>query len=207
MPNFSKIDLYFLLFNFYDSVYNLNKFSFFKSNLADRIVQNNRKNVIEFLNSNFPKAKTNFPILGNIKKFHEVFLKNILEQFKICNYNLNFCYFQNCLRSIMENKVVVTNADKNLGVVLVEEHIYNELCLVHLKDTSTYKQIYFNPHFLLYDTCKKALINLNINNHISNSLFKTLLNNVINKKLPNLSILLKLHKIPKLGIRHLKKLF
>ena len=92
--NFSKIDLYFLLYNFYESLYNLNKYCFFKTNSANSIINNSQVSIINFLNKNFPKTKTNFPILAQTKKFHEVFLKNVLAQFKLSKENINFSFFK-----------------------------------------------------------------------------------------------------------------
>ncbi len=207
VPNFSKIDLYFLLYNFYDSLYNLNKFTFFKLNSANCVIENSRASIINFLNNNFPKAKINFPILAHTKKFHEAFLKNVLSQFKLSRENINFSFFKKSLKSIKENKIIVTSADKNLGVVLIKEDIYNNLCLSHLNDSSTYKKIIFNPHFFVVNLCRETFVSLKNNGHISNSLFNILYNNLFNKKLPSFRILVKLHKMPKLGIRPLENCF
>ena len=104
---------------------------------------------------------------------------------------------------IKNNSIVIANADKNVGIVLIENHIYNSLCIEHLQDSYTYKNINFNPQFLLYKTCNDTLTNLNDNNHISDSLFNILSTNILYKKLPNFRILPKLHKKDKFGIRPL----
>lgn len=105
--------------------------------------------------------------------------------------------------NIKKNDIIVTNADKNIGTVLIESRIYFKLCFDHLSDKTIYLEIDDNPLDKIYNDIMSNLNYLHDNGHIISSLFillKNTLNN--NKTLANFRIMPKLHKT-KLGIRPL----
>lgn len=94
--------------------------------------------------------------------------------------------------------IVIKNADKNIGITIIDKKIYNEMCHEHLGDPYTYKKLEKNP---LDASCTKIKAILNM-------LFdKKLIDlDTLNKLMPKDSRLgifyglLKLHK-EKLGLR------
>ena len=77
---------------------------------------------------------------------------------------------------------------------MIDSTIYENLCLEHLNDSTTYTRVYTNPQFSIFQNCKNTLFSLNQSNHISNSLYKKLLKHIHYKKLPSFNIMPKLHK-------------
>ena len=136
------------------------------------------------------------------KKFHNEFLKTILSRFDTNVFNSNLYTFNKSLSEIKRNKIIITPADKNVGIVLIESNVYYKLCTEHLLDATIYSNISFNPHFFLLDKCRKTLSSNFSNCHISHDLFKKLNSCITDKKLPSFRILPKVHK-PKFGIRPL----
>ena len=105
--------------------------------------------------------------------------------------------------SLKKKKIIVTKADKNIGIILINSSLYNKLCIEHLINDITYKKIDFNPQFLIYNKTKNILLDLKTNGHISNSLYNCIFTKIKNKKLANFKILIKLHKENKFGVRPL----
>ena len=111
--------------------------------------------------------------------------------------------FKSILNSLKSNDLTITLADKNIGIVVINTSLYNNLCAEHLSDDLTYTKIDFNPQYKIFSDAKFCLRDLNNKGHITNSLFKTLFSKIHNKKLAKFGILVKLHKPNKFGIRPL----
>ena len=106
------------------------------------------------------------------------------------------------LNRIKSNKnIIIKPTDKNLGITILENGIYKELCEDHLKDNTTYKPI-INPHTL--DTTLHKIISLihhlHDHKHISIDQHNRLLPKRDKSKLGTFYILPKLHK-KELGVR------
>ena len=140
----------------------------------NRIINKNNLSIIQYLNKEFPNNKFNFPILSNVKKFHHEFLSNILNRISLNNSNCDYYFFKKTLNFIKNNDIIITQADKYVGICICDSKIYYDLCFKHLEDRFTYTPIDYNPHFYLFNLCKCKLINLNANSHISDSLFNKL---------------------------------
>ncbi len=119
------------------------------------------------------------------------------------NNNFNLKNLKSTLTSLKNKKLTITLADKNIGIILINSNLYNNLCIEHLINDDTYKKIDFNPQFFIYNKAKNTLADLCTQGHISDYLFSLISKNLQNKKLANFRILLKLHKINKFGIRPL----
>lgn len=107
------------------------------------------------------------------------------------------------INSLKKNKLTITLADKNIGIVIIDTYLYNNLCFEHLNNDVTYDKIDFNPQFKIFQDTKDILYKLNEKGHISNRLFKSILQKIKNKKLANFKLLIKLHKSNKFGVRPL----
>ena len=116
---------------------------------------------------------------------------------------MNIKTLKNILIFLKKNKITVTSADKNIGIILIDTNLYYNLCIEHLIKDTTYKQIDFNPQFMILNRAKTILFDLNKNGHISNSLCKSILHRMNNRKLAKFRALIKLHKPNKFGIRPL----
>lgn len=105
----------------------------------------------------------------------------------------------NCLfKFIKEKPFKVAECDKNIGVVIVNHNLYNNLCNSLLCDTNTYDKLDSNPLDLVNNQIKETLNYLLSNKLISKKIFEKLL--VSNPKLGKFRILFKLHKT-KFGLR------
>jgi hypothetical protein len=217
IPTFSKIDLFYYLYNFYISLQKLNNsllYSFSKEKIRNKTkslnsLSDNSNKLIPYLKKSISYPIKNLKVLNIIRKFRFEFLNNfrssINESFSSSNKNLNLFniyLLKKSLKDIKNKNIIITNADKNLGTVLIESTIYYDLSLSHLNDTILYQPIDFNPSHLLYHKCFETINNLFQYGHISKSFYNILINNIQNKKLPNFRILPKLHK-SKFGIRPL----
>ena len=86
------------------------------------------------------------------------------------------------INSLKKNKLTITLADKNIGIVIIDTYLYNNLCFEHLNNDVTYDKIDFNPQFKIFQDTKDILYKLNEKGHISNRLFKSILQKIKNKK-------------------------
>ena len=102
-----------------------------------------------------------------------------------------------------DDELIVLNADKNIGTVIINNNIYTKLCFDHLDDKKTYKMINYNPQFEMINTTKNLMLTLKNNNHMSDKLFKCFNNNINFKKLSKFRVNPKLHKEHKFGVRPL----
>ena len=205
VPSFNKINIYLLLFNLYNSLYNFNKNNFFLSskNKTTNNTTHNEDTILNYLKREFTiPDKTNYPILQSTREFHNHYLSNILKEVNISYAHNSLNSFQKIIKEIKNNEIIITNCDKNVGIALVEKKIYRKLCFDHLNDNLTYEKINYNPHFFLINHCQQTINDLNKNNHISDTLFNKLSTHIKNKKLPNFKLYPKLHK-KKFGIRPL----
>jgi hypothetical protein len=213
VPTFSKLDLYYYLYNFYDSISILNKYVFYSLKYKSLTFESNNssaikeKSILQYLNKLFPSKSKNIPILSTTIAFHNDFLKKLfinlnLNQTNSFQKNLDFKSFNDLLFNIKSNNIIVSNCDKNIGIALIEKEIYYNLCFDHLNDTLTYKKINQNPQFSLTNDCKSIMLNLFNSNHISSKLYNKFISNILYKKLPSFKILPKLHK-EKFGVRPL----
>ena len=115
---------------------------------------------------------------------------------------MNIFEFKKFLINLKHNNIKITTADKNIGTVLIDNDIYNELCFQHLMDTKTYKELNESPQFLVVQKTKNLIYDLNLHGHITDKLLKIFNSNILCKRLANFRILIKLHKT-KFGIRPL----
>ena len=210
IPNFKKIDLFYILYNFYISLNRLNSNCIFnlnrKEGSSSPIISVNKPNTIKnFLFKEFPAKTPHLHSLSFINTFRREFLTNLLSFTNLNNstYNININTLKNILILLRKNKITVTSADKNIGIILIDTNLYYQLCTEHLIKDNTYKQIEFNPQFMILNKAKNVLYDLNKNGHISNSLFNSILPKLSNKKLAKFRALIKLHKPNKFGIRPL----
>ena len=211
IPNFKKIDLFYIHYNFYISLNRLNTNSFYKLktkntfNLSKDLEKENSIKVSDFLSKEFPIKTKHLYSLNFLNNFRKEFLINFLSFFKQNTNSLftNIKSIKNTLTFLKNNKITLTTADKNIGIILIDTNLYNNLCIEHLINDNSYEKIVFNPQFLIYNKAKKIISDLNLTGHISNSLCKTILSNLKFKKLASFRILIKLHKTNKFGIRPL----
>ena len=210
IPNFKKIDLFYILYNFYISLNRLNTNSMFnlkakKLNVFSNAISVKKDTINNYLTKEFPIKPALLGSLSFINIFRREFLSNI-HLFYNTNHqtnNLNINSLRKIIISLKKENITVTSADKNIGIILIDTNLYYKLCIEHLINANTYKKIEFNPQFLIFNKAKNVLLKLNNLGHISNSLFKTIMPKLINKKLANFRILIKLHKINKFGVRPL----
>ncbi len=205
VPSFNKIDLFYILYSFYISLNRLNNSSIYSFTNTSYITRNNdHKSFNDFLKKQFPlKTKLNSSLYF-LDTFRKEFLSHILEFFKKdSNINLSINKLKNILISLKKKEITITTADKNIGIILIDNNLYNKLCLEHLTDTNTYKKVDFNPQFKIFLEAKTTLENLNNRGFISDSMFKAIYPKLFYKKLANFRILIKLHKPKKFGIRPL----
>ena len=205
VPTFNKIDLYFLIYNFYNSLHSLNNNVIFATHSTNT---NNNSNIhpqlIKYLNKNFPNPKKDIFTLNNSKEFYKLYFTNLLKEFNTDQYNntTSFSFFDKLLRSIKNKNIIITQCDKNVGISLFQSSIYNSLCINHLKDSNTYKPLTHNPQQDLLNSARLLLSDLKSKSHISSNLASILTESVKNKKLPKFRALPKLHK-PNFDIRPL----
>jgi hypothetical protein len=114
------------------------------------------------------------------------------------NYNLSFEQINILKHYIKHKPFSVIECDKNIGTCLISNENLNELCLEHLSNEKIYKKFLSNPLEETMNKIKDEISSLYINDHISDKVFKVLLNNspVIGK----FRVLAKLHK-NKFGLR------
>jgi len=105
----------------------------------------------DFLKKEFPlKTKLNSP-LSFLDNFRKEFLTHILDYFKKdSNINLSINKLKNILVTLKKNNITVTTADKNIGIILIDNKLYNKLCIEHLTDNNTYSRVNFNPQFKIF---------------------------------------------------------
>lgn len=231
VPKFTKINIFYLIYNFYISLNQLNNNCFFKkssainsnkesnSNMVNankennpNIINSNKNNnsnvihtVFKYLNKEYPKPTSLRFSIDFLDSFRINYMKNILSQLKMSKdeFKINLNSIRKALLDIKKNNLIITTADKNIGITILTSNIYNQLCFQHLTDVKTYEKIDFNPQFKIFSDCSKELISLNNNNHISDKVFKCLYPKIHSKKLASFSIMPKLHKHEKFGIRPL----
>jgi len=117
--------------------------------------------------------------------------------------NFNISSLNKTLTDIKNNKLTITKADKNIGIILINTNLYNKLCIEHLVTDNTYKRVDFNPQYYIYSKAKICILNLYNTNQISKNIFDLIMPNLKYKKLAKFRILIKLHKPNKCGIRPL----
>ena len=144
------------------------------------------------------RVNKNIPILTESLEF-KIEIMSQISEISYNNFrNVSFSEFKSISKFQKEKPFKVVELDKNVGMAMISNSLYDDLVMEHLNDISTYKLIDTNP---LEDTIKivnNSLENLLINKNISHKLFKML--EVNNAKLGNLRLLPKIHK-DKFGIR------
>ncbi len=111
--------------------------------------------------------------------------------------NISFSQLQSLIRFQKEKSFKVINCDKNVGLAIISNELYNESVLKFLNTDTAFVELLEDP---LYDTknyIKDEIIN---SSNISNKLGKCLLKNIENTKLGSFRLLAKLHK-PKFSWR------
>ncbi len=195
------------------SLNRLNNYSYFKlkkdngrdvNNFSKKKTENN---ISDFLTKEFPIETKHLYSLNFLNGFRKQFLNNINNLFinstKNNSFNFNINTLKKTLIDIKNNHLTITKADKNIGIILINTNLYNNLCIEHLINDNTYKRIDFNPQYYVYEKAKLCILNLFNKNQISKNIFGTIMANLKYKKLAKFRILLKLHKPNKCGIRPL----
>ena len=129
VPSFSKIDLYFLLYNFYNSLNNFNTYCYYKLNSKPRCnsdltsdlnnsVDTNTVSIIKYLNKNFPRKKSILKSILTLTK-KRIKSKNIAFEMDLANDRRNpkilFSYINtkmkinSCINSITHNNSTFNN--------------------------------------------------------------------------------------------------
>ena len=193
------------MYHFYNSLKDLNRSIFFKSkkceNSLKEIYVKNHDSLIDFLKKTYPKQNFNLPISQVTRDFHSTFLKNFLSNFCFNNKSFeNINKIRKVLTELKNKNLIAVEADKNIGITLIETNIYNSLALDHLNEKNFYSKIDQDPSSLVLKESQDLIKKLNKSNHISEQLALIILKNLKDKKLPRFRLLPKLHKT-KFGIR------
>ncbi len=102
--------------------------------------------------------------LNFLNGFRKEFLKNITNLLNNTkNNNNNFFKVSTLKKTIIDIKnkqLTVTKADKNIGIILINTNLYNNLCIEHLINDDTYDKIDMNPQFYIYNKAKLAISDL-----------------------------------------------
>ncbi len=161
--------------------------------------------IFSYISKQFPRKTRISKSLFCINSFKIEFLKKVRDFifYDKLNFSINLNNFKFLVNNIKNNNITVATADKNVGITLIDNNLYNHLCFEHLRDSNTYEWLNFNPHYKLISETSNTLIHLNKMGHLSDKLFKILLANIKYKKLANFKILMKLHKENKFGVRPL----
>lgn len=170
-----------------------------KSKNCQTIVDKNTDSLVSYLKKSYPK-KTPLFVHNLSKKFHTEFLSNFLSNFQKLNSDTEITFLKKILLEIKNKKLVVSEADKNIGIVLIESKIYNTLSLEHLNDDKFYKKIESDPTTILLDKCQNLIKSLFSQHHLSKDIFNLFEKNILNKNIAKFRLLPKLHKT-KFGIR------
>ncbi len=132
IPNFNKIYLFYILYNFYISLNRLKNYSFFKlkdTNSCENTYSKKfkDKNISEFLTSEFPIQTKHLYSLNFLNSFRKQFLYNTKTLFttKIKNHatNFNISCLKKTLTDIKNKQLTITKADKNIGIILINTFI------------------------------------------------------------------------------------
>ena len=132
------------------------------------------------------------PLMQETVNFKFNFLFNL--------FNLDLDYRVNISRSekkfisdFIKNKpFIVAECDKNVGISIMSNEIYDEFVLDHLNDASVYKKLDTNPLDSTVESIKIVLNNLLVAKQIDKRIFKNLI--VTNPKLGKFRLLTKVHK-------------
>ncbi len=112
--------------------------------------------------------------------------------------NISLAEFCHLKKFVKEKPFKIVQCDKNVGFGVISHTLYNNLCLLHLNDTTNFIELDSNP---LEDTQSKIINHLSelvFSQNISKRLSKSL---ILSKyKLGSFNILPKIHK-PKFGTR------
>ena len=163
-----------------------NKSDFFTSKITDEIIDNTLENIKNSYHKCYPIQYETlkfefefFKIYSNIKFDYK--LNNITpEQYKTIKHFIKFKPFK------------ITECDKNIGVSILSNELYDELCLEHLNNNLYFKFIENSPLLdSIYDI-NDILLDLKINKNISSKLYKK--SQILSAKAGNFRILTKLHK-------------
>ena len=199
MPSFSKLDLFYFLYHFYNSLNDLNKSIFFKSQNPKQIFERNHDSLVQFLKKTYPNKNFNLPIDQLTRDFHSSFLNSFLSN--IIFKNSIFDNLNNIKKVLIELKnknLKAVEADKNIGITLIKSDIYYSLAMDHLNDKNFYLPIDFDPKIKIVKESSEMVLNLKRSNHISEQLFSLISKNLLENKLPQF----RLYKA-KFGIRPL----
>ena len=189
-----------LFINIDYEILNFNNQIFFK----DILIANN-KDLTEIYNyssslekSLVSRVNKNVPFLTESLDF-QIEILNQISNISYNNFsNVSLEEFNSISKFQKDKPFKIVELDKNVGLAMISNSLYNNLAMEHLSDTSTYKRIELDPLENTMRLVNNSLENLLINKDISHKLFKLL---EINKaKLGNLRLLPKIHK-DKFGLR------
>ena len=191
-----------LFYNIENSLVEFNKKMFFENISNKKEKPKNHPDLNNFVPDLFLFFKKASKSLEFVQKFpfqKETldFKFKILEQLSKFNFNpecfnINKNEFFSIKNFIKCKPFKICEADKNIGLVIVSNDLYLNLCKEHLNNVENFENLNENPLDDTQNTIKITLIELFLNRHISNRLFKSLF--IDCAKLGGFRILPKLHK-------------
>ncbi len=174
-------------------------------NSIDSVFLNNLNNDSDSIDIFFNKTKflkdpLSFPILNESIDFrHEIFKHFSDLKFNITN-NLNNDEIKYLFEFIKTKPFKVIDTDKNVGLAIISNDLYDSLVFSHLNNSNTYTLIdNFNLDDIVFNI-NDALLDLKISKSISSQLYHRVYISNDCKKIGKFRILAKLHK-DKFGLR------
>lgn len=86
-------------------------------------------------------------------------LHTYITNYRPLRLNDNDIYINNNIAQIKQMDIIVKPADKNVGIVVMDKNTYEQLCYLHLNDTSKYKLIHISNYNvdIIYNTLRLIL--------------------------------------------------
>ena len=175
-------------------------------NAIDSVLLNNLSTVssdsidVFFNKTKFLRDPLSYPLLNESIDFrYEIFNHFSDLKFNIKN-NLNECEIKYLYKFIREKSFKVMDTDKNVGLAIISNDLYDSLIFSHLNNCNTYSVVNnFNLDDIIFKI-NDLLLDLKISKSISSDIYNRILINDYSKKIGKFRILAKLHK-QKFGLR------
>ena len=168
-----------------NDTYEITQFINFEVSLIDKFIKENKIKTTKIT-----------PILPITREIHLNSLSSLLSSYNkyLNNFDDKFLY-KKFLKYLKYNNLIISEADKNLGLVILEKSIYNDLAFEHLNNTIYYQNIDCDPLPTLNHKIILSLDFLVKNFHIKRKLFNFFNNIIVSyNKIGSFRILPKLHK-------------
>jgi len=175
-------------------------------NAIDSVLLNNLSSVssdsidVFFNKTKFLRDPLSYPLLNESIDFrYEIFNHFSDLKFNIKN-NLNDCEIKYLYKFIREKSFKIMDTDKNVGLAIISNDLYDSLIFSHLNNCNTYSIVNnFNLDDIIFKI-NDLLLDLKISKSISSEIYNRILINDFFKKIGKFRILAKLHK-QKFGLR------